>query len=257
MKENMTSKHTLTAILIDDEKDSLEGLEIMLSRYCPHVRVMSMCQGPVKGMECIHKHRPDLVFLDIEMPVMNGFEMLEALDTIDFDIIFITAYDEFAIKAFKVSAMDYLLKPVGEEELIQAVAKVDQKRQQLKVGQVDVLLTNLKNSEEGFTKIALPSMEGLDFINIDDILHCEADSNYTTIFTVHDERFTISRTLKEFEEMLSSTSFIRTHQSHLINLNHIKKYIKGSGGEVVLSDGTHIQVARARKENLIQRIYNH
>ena len=246
----------INALLIDDEKHSLDSLQIELSMHCPQVEVLEKCKGAKAGLHGIRSLKPDLIFLDIEMPGMNGFELLKQLDDIDFEIIFTTAYDEFAIQAFKVSAMDYLLKPIDPEELVAAVGKVEEKRRQsVSKEHVEMLLTNMRGGSDGFTKIALPSSEGLDFINVKDILHCEADGNYTTVNTTSGDRYIISRTLKEFEEMLASPDFFRTHQSHLVNLNHIKKYIRGSGGELVLQDGTHVQVARARKELLMSRIY--
>ena len=257
MNEKTQSEAPLRAILVDDEPASLESLQIMLRNHCPQVQVVVACPGPADGLRAIEAHRPDLVFLDIEMPGMNGFEMLERIEGIDFDIVFITAYDEFAIKAFRVSAMDYLLKPVEEDQLVEAVRKVEEKRREHAGARAELLLTNLRGEGAGFTKLALPSHEGLDFVNIEDILHCQADGNYTTIHTVGGERYLISRTLKEFEELLGQEQFFRTHQSHLVNLSKIKKYIRGSGGEIVLVDGTRIQVARARKELLMSRIYPH
>jgi two-component system LytT family response regulator len=190
------------------------------------------------------------------MPGMTGFEMLQKVRDYTFDIIFTTAYDEYAIQAFKVSAMDYLLKPIDVSELQSSVQKVVDKHESVDSNKkLDILLTNLENGATGFEKLAIPSLKGLDFVNVRDILYCEGDGNYTTIHTVQGEKFLISRTMKETEELLHNPSFFRTHQSYLVNLNGIKQYIKGSGGQLVMQNGTVIMVARARKDALMKLIY--
>ena len=242
-------------MIIDDEVMSLQTLAVLLARHCPDVRVMGMYQRPLEALEVLRAGSPDVVFLDIEMPGLNGFDLLEALDTIDFDVVFTTAYDEYALRAFKVSAMDYLLKPVEEEELIAAVDKL-RKKQEHRISRqhMELLMTNL-NSKDNFPKLAIPSLEGLEFVNVEDILHCEADKNYTTIHTVQGEQFVFSKTLKEIEKLLPEHAFFRTHQSHLINLRHVKKYLRGAGGEIVMNNGVHIRVAKARKDALMERIF--
>jgi two-component system LytT family response regulator len=190
------------------------------------------------------------------MPGMTGFEMVQKVRDYTFDIIFTTAYDEYAIQAFKVSAMDYLLKPIDVSELQSSVQKVVDKHESVDSNKkLDILLTNLENGATGFEKLAIPSLKGLDFVNVRDILYCEGDGNYTTIHTVQGEIFLISRTMKETEELLHNPSFFRTHQSYLVNLNGIKQYIKGSGGQLVMQNGTVIMVARARKDALMKLIY--
>jgi two-component system LytT family response regulator len=210
---------------------------------------------PGEGREAILKDRPELVFLDVEMPGMNGFDLLESFEEINFDVIFTTAYDEYALRAIKVSAMDYLLKPIDEEELVAAITKVKHKNEhRISQQHMELLLTNL-NSDTDFPRLAIPSLDGIEFVDVDHILHCEADRNYTTIHTVEGEKYIFSKTLKEIEKLLPSREFFRTHQSHLVNLRHIKKYIRGMGGEVVMIDGTHIRVAKAKKEALMDRIF--
>jgi two-component system LytT family response regulator len=247
----------LKTILIDDEKNSLEALRMEIEMNCPSVDIVATCRGAREGLEAINSQSPDLVFLDIQMPEMNGFDLLRSIPEVDFDVIFVTAFDTYSMQAIKVSALDYLLKPVDGDELKRAVHKVEEslalKRSK---AQVDFLLTNLQHgTDKAFSKIALPTMKGLDFVSLDEILYCTADGNYTSIHTITKEKYVITRTLSEFEEMLDHTMFFRTHKSYLINLQHIKKYIKGSGGEVLLRDGTSIQVARARKELLMDLIY--
>ena len=246
----------IRSILIDDERNSLETLRMELELNCPDVEIIEACQGAEQGLDSIRRNDPDLVFLDIQMPMMNGFELLRQLPSVDFEVIFVTAFDNYSMQAIKVSAMDYLLKPVDGDELVKSVAKVreniDLKRSK---EQVAFLLTNLSNEKTKFTKIALPTLKGLDFINVEDILHCTADGNYTHIRMVEGEEYIISRTLSEFEEMLDNQMFFRTHKSHLINLSYIVQYLKGSGGQVILKGGTSVQVARARKELLLDLIY--
>ena len=248
----------LRAILIDDEKNSLGALRLELEINCPSVQIVGLCRGPEEGLAAIKSSEPDLVFLDIQMPEMNGFELLRSLPEVNFDVIFVTAYDSYSMQAIKVSALDYLLKPVDGEELQRAVKKVED-NQVLKRSraQVDFLLTNLQQGgDKSFSKIALPTMKGLDFVSLDEILYCSADGNYTAINVISGDKYVITRTLSEFEEMLDQSIFFRTHKSYLVNLQHIKQYIKGSGGQVILKDGTSIPVARARKELLMDVIYS-
>lgn len=246
----------LKTILIDDEINSLESLEIELHKHCPEVEVVAKYKQAAAGIKGIRTIQPDLIFLDIEMPGMSGFELLKEVRDIPFEVIFVTAYDEYAIQAFKVSAMDYLLKPVDVTELKTAVVKVQEKiRQADPVQKLDVLLTNIEHGQSGFQKLAIPSMKGLDFVDVKDILYCIGEGNYTSIHTVSGDKYVISRTMKETEELLNNPIFFRTHQSYLVNLNGIRQYVKGSGGQLVMQDGTHIQVARARKEALMHLIF--
>ncbi|MDX1477844.1 MAG: LytTR family DNA-binding domain-containing protein [Saprospiraceae bacterium] len=246
----------MRAIIIEDELLSRSTLEELVGRYCPQIEIVATCKDGLEGKEAILRESPDLIFLDIEMPNMNGFEMLDSLDETDFDIIFTTAYDEFAVKAFKVSAMDYLLKPIDEDELMRAVRRVSSKqRRMLTREHVDILLTNIKSADDQFEKIAIPSQEGLDFVDVKNIVRCEADRNYTTIYVTSGDTFIFSKTLKEFEKFLPEELFFRPHHSHLINLEQISKYIRGMGGEIVLKDGTHVPVSRSKKDALMKRIF--
>ena len=246
----------LSAVLIDDERDSLESLEYLLSRHCPEIEIVAQCSSGKEGLEQIRKHTPDLIFLDIQMPGMSGFQMLEALDNTGIQVIFTTAHDEYAIDAIKVSAMDYLLKPVSRDDLVRAVTKA--RDHHLRSGasrQLEILLTNIQGVESGFQKLAIPTVDELTFINISDIVYCQADGNYTTIWTRDGQSHVISRTLKDTSELLKQPFFFRTHQSYLVNLHFITKYIRGSGGQVVLQGGQTIPVSRARKDALLAMIY--
>jgi two-component system LytT family response regulator len=246
----------IKALLIDDEINSLEALGILINKYCPQIKVAGQCNSGREGLKAIEENAPELLFLDIEMPGMSGFEMLEQIPGDKPDVIFVTAYDHYAINAIRISAMDYLLKPVDEEELVKAVQKAEERiRNKESSKQLEVLLTNIKGVENGFQKLAIPTLEGLNFVDIKDIIYCAADGNYTTIVTKGGTKHIISKTLKDTEDMLDHPAFFRTHQSFLVNLNYIKQYIKGSGGQLILQDGTNIQVARARKEALLKLIY--
>ena len=253
MKENQQ----INAILIDDEVHSLETLRMEIERNCPMINIIALCKGPEEGKKAIKDLQPDLVFLDIQMPGQTGFELLRSLDSIPFEVIFVTAYDEYSMQAIKLSALDYLLKPVDDRELIEAVDKAIAK-QQLKQSQeqVSFLLTALSTTHGAqFTKIALPSINGLDFVNISDIIYCEAEGNYTNIYMEDGGKFVISRPLSDFEKMISNPIFFRTHKTFLINLDHIRQYVKGSGGQVIMKNGASIQVSRMRKPVLMELIY--
>lgn len=245
----------MKAILIDDEDLSLKTLSKLLATHCPEIENLGAFESPEEGREAILASHPDVVFLDIEMPGMNGFELLESLVEINFDVVFTTAYDEYAMRAFKVSAVDYLLKPIDEDELIATVDRIrNQKSHLLSPEHMDLLITNL-SSERDFPKLAIPSLESIEFVDVQNITQCVADRNYTIVHTKEGEQHVFSRTLKEIEKLLPAQHFFRTHQSHLVNLNHIKKYLKGSAGTLILSDGTHARVAKSKKDALLDRIF--
>lgn len=242
----------IKAILIDDETHCRETLSIQLKKYCSEVQLLAQCNSAAEGMEAIAQHQPDVVFLDVEMPTMNGFEMLQQFSRIPFDVIFTTGYDVYAIKAIRFSAIDYLLKPIDKDELIKAVAKINQRPDHDLNQQLDVLLEKLGNKHALLQKIALPTLDGFEMVSLDDILHCEADSNYTQVMLKQAKKILVSRTLKEIEELLEGHAFLRIHHSHLVNLNEIVRYIRGEGGYVVMSDSTSIAVSRSRKDALLK-----
>jgi two-component system LytT family response regulator len=244
----------LKAILIDDEPYSCEVLAAMLEADCPQVQIAAICKNGEEGLVAIGKHSPDVVFLDVEMPKLNGFEMLEQLGQIDFHIIFTTSYDQYALKAIRFSALDYLLKPVDREELKKAVKKVEQRQHLPLPVQLELLMQKIKQPACRVSKIALPTMEGLQLIPIDSIVSCESDNNYTHLVLKNSKKLLVTRSLKEIEEALEQHSFLRVHRSFLINLNEIEKYVKGEGGYVVMSNGSSIDVSKARKELLMQKL---
>lgn len=243
----------IKAIIVDDEPYCCETIASLLEDYCPEVEVTGIYQNGADALTAILKQSPDLVFLDVEMPKMNGFEMLEQLPSINFDIIFTTSYDQYALKAIRFSAIDYLLKPVDREELQKAVQKVMLRSQRTIAQQVEILMQKLHHPAKSISKIALPTMEGLQMIPVDQIISCESDSNYTILLLKNKKRLTVSATLKEIEESLGDHSFARVHRSYLVNLNEVEKYVKGEGGYLMMSDGSVINVSRYKKELLLKK----
>lgn len=245
----------MKAILIDDEIHCLDTLSMLLADHCPEVQVIDKCWTAKKGLEAIEREKPDMLFLDIEMPVMNGFELLEQIGQVDFQIIFTTSYDQYAIKAIRFSALDYLLKPIDPKELISAVRRMASRKEPPGAEQFSILLNQIKEKKTGFAKIAIPTTQGYELIYADQIIRCDADDNYTHIHTKDKRRITACRSLKDMEEQLSDFDFfIRVHHSHLVNLNEIERYVKGEGGYLVMSDGHTVDVSRSRKEMLMKRL---
>jgi two-component system, LytTR family, response regulator len=244
----------IKAILIDDEVPCLDSLNILISDYCPEVQVMELCVSAKKALLAIERIKPGLVFLDIEMPVMNGFELLEQFKEISFSVIFTTGYDQYAIKAIHFSALDYLLKPIEPKELMAAVRKVDQQKQTPTEEQLTMLMDRLENKAKKNTKIAVPTVTGFELIPAENLLRCEADDNYTHLFLKDKQKITACRTLKDIDEQLEDyVFFIRVHNSHIVNLNEVTRYVKGDGGYVVMSDGSTVNVSRSRKDELLKR----
>jgi len=244
----------ITAIIIDDEAKGRLALREKLSSYCPEVRVLAEASNGQDALLLIQQHKPQLLFLDIEMPRMNGFEMLNAIPEKKFHVIFTTAYDQYAIKAIKYAAFDYLLKPIDIEELKTAVEKIDNKENGQTKKQIELLQQNLQHPKKQLNKLAIPTLEGLLFYDINDIIQLEANSNYTNLYLINNNKITASKTLKEFEELLPEDTFFRTHHSHLINLNYIKRYIKGDGGQIELQNGRYVDVSRRKKEEFLKTI---
>ncbi|MGZ3939858.1 MAG: LytR/AlgR family response regulator transcription factor [Flavisolibacter sp.] len=244
----------ISAIIVDDEPYSCEALASLLEKYCPQVRVLDICYSAMDALRSINEYHPQIVFLDIELPQMNGFEMLERLPSIDFELIFTTSYDQYAIKAIRWSALDYLLKPIDREELQKAVQKAVHSKKHPLPQQIEVLLQKLNHPVQGVTKIAIPTLEGLHMILVDSIVYCESDSNYTKFVLKNEKKIIASKSLKEVEEMLEDYSFARVHHSFLVNLNEVEKYIKGDGGYLMMSNGATVDVSRSRKEVLLKKL---
>lgn len=242
----------IKAMIVDDEPYCCEALSILLERYCPQVTIAGSYHSGADALTAIRQERPQLLFLDIEMPRMNGFELLENIKELPLQLIFTTSYDQYAIKAIRFSALDYLLKPIDREELQRSVQKAEQRL--LFPLQIDMLLLKLNNPAHHFHKIAIPTMEGLQMVTVDNILYCASDSNYTVLTLKDHQKVVASRTLKEIEELLEEYSFLRVHHSSLVNLNEISKYVKGEGGYLVMSDNASINVSRSRKESLLKKL---
>jgi len=237
----------LKAIIIDDEEGARFTLSTLLEEYCPSVSIIAQCSNVPEGVLAINKHTPDIVFLDIEMPEYNGFELLEFFKIVDFEIIFVTAYSQYAIRAFEVSAVDYLLKPVEIEQLQAAVEKASQKRTQANIMQRLDLMKSTYNGDE-IKKIALPMSDGLMFVDVAEIILFEADRAYTHVFLKNGSKITVSKPMRTFEDILENRNFIyRPHRSHLININYIKKYVRGDG-MIFMDNGVALPVSRERKQ---------
>lgn len=250
----------MRALIIDDEQHCIEALEAMIRKYCPDIELAGSCRDGICGLEEIQRSDPDLVFLDIAMPKMNGFEMLSRLDEINFGIIFTTAYDNYAIQAFKVSAIDYLLKPIDRNEMVNAV-RMARERSMMKSKadnalrnreHLNMLLENVSSREKAFPNIAIPTLEGLEIIRVNDILYVTGEGNYSRITFGNRKSILISKTIKFIEDRVEGHPFMRIHNSTLINLREVGKYIRGSGGLVVMSDGRELNVSRTKKDELLQ-----
>lgn len=245
----------IRSVIIDDEPHAAQVLQILLDKYCPEVQVEAVCHAPKEAKKIVRDLNPQLVFLDIEMPHMNGFELLQQLAPVNFQVIFTTSYDQYAIRAIRFSAIDYLLKPVDAQELKDAVKRSGELLSAATLpSQLDILLDKLRQPATLNNRIALPTMEGLQMVPVDSILYCTANSNYTLLVLKDKQKLTVSRTLKEIEEMLEEHPFLRVHHSCLVNLHEIQKYIRGEGGNVLMSDGAELAVSRSRKDILLKKL---
>jgi len=239
----------IRCILIDDEADSLEVMEMLLKTYCPQVKIEAVCNSAEKGIVAINQYKPDVVFLDIEMPNMNGFDMLEKFDELFFDVVFITAYHQFAIKAFRYSALNYLLKPVDPDDLVKTIERVEKKKTTPLKEQMELLMQHMRtNEKQTISRIALTTADGLLFVTTADIIFCESDSNYTKVVLKEGKKILVSKTMKEIDETLSGPDFYRIHNS----FNHIKKYVRGDGGYVVMNDGSTVSISRTKKNEFVE-----
>lgn len=243
----------IRCILIDDEKNALEMMEWLLKTYCPQVEITAMCNSSEQGVEAINRLKPDLVFLDIEMPNMNGFDMLEKFDRLFFDVVFCTAYDQFAIRAFKYSALNYLLKPVDPEDLQATIKRIEEKKSAPTREQFDLLLQTMKQGNRATPqRIALTTGDGLIFVPTADIIYCEAESNYTNVVLSGGRKILVSKVLKDIDEALSGPDFYRVHSSFLININHIKKFVRGEGGYIIMDNDATVSVSRSKRQEFME-----
>lgn len=240
--------------ILDDETHCVESLVLHINSLFPEATIVYKSNKPLVAVDVLKRIEVDLLFLDVEMPLMNGFEFLEQFDKPGFDVIFTTAYSQYAIKAFKAQAINYLLKPIDEEELTEAINKFIERKKESKDTslEVDRLLEQLKQEDILKNKIAIPTTDGLEFIEVSYIIYCNSQSNYTVINTIENESIIISKTLKEIEKSLEKYSFLRVHQSYLINPNHIKKYSRFDGGYLIMSNDQRIPISQSKRSSVIE-----
>lgn len=239
----------MRAILVDDEEPNLENLQGLIEKHCPEVRVVASSETVEEAKRLIDLHRPDLLFLDIQLGKNSGFDLLNQLEEKTFEVIFVTAYDNYGIQAIKFAALDYLLKPVNPSELVQAVQKAYQavkSRQQNE--QLNFLLQQLKLSENPMPKIALPQQNEIRYVFVSDIVRCEAANTYTIFLLANSDKVIISKSLKEYADLLKPHGFLRTHQSHLVNPQFVKSWLKEDGGALLMNNGDKIAVSKPNRE---------
>ncbi|RPE12470.1 DNA-binding response regulator [Chitinophaga lutea] len=247
----------IKAIIVDDEQHCIDALQAMLQKKCPEVTVLAGVNSVQDARRVIDELQPDLVFLDVEMPHQNGFELLKQYERIFFDVIFTTAYEQYALKAIKFNALDYLLKPFSVQDLQEALRKFQERRASKAndpaIAPLEVFLQNMKTMQQTNKKIALPTINGLVFMPVQNIVRCESTGNYTKLFFTDRKQLLVSKPLKEFEELLTDADFFRVHNSHLINLQQMESYIQGEGGFALMSDGTQVEVSRRRKADFLKK----
>lgn len=243
----------IKTIIIDDEIKARETIGSMLATYCSDVKIIDSAASVKEGVKAIEKNKPDLVFLDIKMGDGTGFDLLKKLKEVNFFLVFITAFEEFAIRAIKFSALDYILKPLDPDELVNAVEKAKHALEKEHVStRLDALYENLEMLNTQTKKIVLKTTNNVHIVNVTEIIRCESEKNYTHFFTVEQEKITVSKTLKEFSELLTEFNFYRVHQSHLVNLAHVKRYEKKEGGHLVMDDNSIVPVSFRKKEDLMK-----
>ena len=248
----MTENNCVKSIIVEDELNNRENLQNILKEYCPQVEVVALCSSALEGRQKILEHQPDLVFLDIEMPGGDGFSMLESISELNFDVIFVTAFTNYAVRAIKFSALDYIVKPIDTMELLKAIDKAIRKVKEKKENSRMVNLLANQHKEGNKKVLALPLSDKIEFVEVANIVRCQADGNYTTFHLRNGEKLLISKTLKEYDDLLASFNFLRVHQSHLINMEEVKSFVKTDGGYILMKDGTSITISRQRREMVMQ-----
>lgn len=244
----------LKALIVDDEEASRDTLKNYLGKYCPDVELLGTADSVKKGVELIQQYQPDIVFLDVEMPYGNAFDLLEQVQEISFETVFVTAFSQYALKALNLSAAYYILKPIEIDELILAVEKIKkQKESNTQFLHSKILIENIQTENKQAQKIVLPLLEGFEIIQVKEIIRCEANDNFTDFILTNHRKIMICRTLKQYENMLEEYNFVRVHKSHLVNVQHVTKYLKGKGGQLIMSDQSHVDVSPNKKEALMKR----
>jgi two-component system LytT family response regulator len=247
-------KKSLRAIIVDDEQDSRETLKHYVAKYCVDVEVVEMAENIAEAQKAIGKIHPDIVFLDVEMPFGSGFDLLDNLEKIDFDVIFVTAFSEYAMDAIRWSAASYLLKPVNIDDLVTAVDKVKENRKaDNPIDHTGILLENIREINAQKKKVVLPTMEGFDVVRVSDVMYCSAADNFTSFHFTNGKKALICRSMKHYEKLLTNLGFQRIHRSYLINLEYVSQYRKGKGGIVIMENGDELDVAQSRKSAFLIR----
>lgn len=242
----------INAVLVDDEIAGLKALQQAIEKYCPDIAIKGIYSKPEDAMAGIRKNNPKLVFLDVQMPQMSGFDLLQQLSPINFDVIFVSAHNQYAIKAIKFSVLDYLLKPIDVEDLLHAVNRFKERQDKtINSFRYQSVLNNIQLESGRVEKLAVPTLQGIDFFNTKDILYCKADGSYTQIVLRNNHQVMVSKNLKDFESLLAGSGFFRVHHSYIINLAHVEKYVKGEGGYVILTDNHHVDVSRRKKDEFL------
>ncbi len=250
----MQSQTELKAVIIEDEEASRATLKNYLHKYCPSVEVVAMAENIQQGQAIIEEHEPTIVFLDVEMPFGNGFDLLENLNSIDFELIFVTAYSNYALKALNMSASYYLLKPIDIDELITAVDKARENLENKnRVVSAQILKSNLQTEENRLKRIVLPELEGFEIAQLKDIVYCKANDNLTDFIFTDGKRKTICKTLKHFDELLGESGFLRIHKSTLVNIEHVTGFRRGKGGYAQMSNSDELEIAVRRKQEFLQQ----
>ena len=245
----------IRTVIIEDEQKSREMLAAIIEKNCPQLQIVGLAKNVSEGVEAIKRENPDLVFLDISMQDGSGFDLLQKVQGHKFELIFATASDQYAIKAIKYSACDYLLKPIDIEELVNAVERVAKKKTAgPNMENLNFLIQQLKKTDDSFQKITLPTGNAYEIVSVKDIIRCEADGSYTNFFLSDKRKLMISAGLKHYEELLPESDFIRVHHHHLINMNHVVRFLKEDGGYAVMSDGTKIEISRRKKDTFMEKL---
>lgn len=240
----------MKALIVDDEAKARRIIESLVKSHCPEVEIIGMADDVPSAVKFINQHQVDILFLDIEMPGYTGFQLIDFFEKIDFDIIFTTAYSEYALKAFEVSAIDYLLKPIQIDQLTRAVEKVQEKQGAQRTEKIEALKENLKSGGR-IAKVALPVADGLLFVKPEEILYLKAESSYTHIFLAAGNKVLVSKTLKEFEKLINHPHFMRVHRSFYVNLNQVRQYVRSDGGHLEMDNGDIVYFSKEKKEELL------
>jgi two-component system LytT family response regulator len=244
----------ITAIIIDDEQSARKILRNILESFCPHVKILGEANSIANGKDLIHEFNPQVIFLDVEMPGGTGFDLIKEAGPLQSEIIFTTAHNHYAINAIRSFALDYLLKPINPEELVEAVSKIKSRDANMTSQLIQLLSQQLTSKKEYADQLAIPSANGLEIIKVEDVMYCEGDGNYTTFYLTPDQKHISSKTLKEYERILPAQQFVRAHQKYLVNVKFVKRYLKGRGGTLVMTNGKSIDVAHSKRAQVIEAL---